>query len=273
MNEDLEIFEQQLKKSFVDVPLPSSLEPGRVAEALKRKPEIKVVKTPKWKRVASIAACAVLAVGVAAAAVTVMRGSHVETADSVSNDTAFDTQSSYGVGATGSESSETDEQGSILQAPTDTEQETVIVTSSLPEGYDAAVGSAIASSAYAVNATDASETARYSALAFSVIGYCERETTAVVYADVMCRDYLQTDGAATVDTERFYPAKIELDTSVETVDVISCEAYPDESYEYGAAVLLPAELAQTDYSGCKTELASRCDFDAVSYFGGGDNEA
>lgn len=276
MNEDLDVFEQQLKKSFVDVPLPTSLEPGRVAEALKREPAIKVVKTPAWKRVAAIAACAVLAVGVATASVTVIKGNLVGTgtAESKVNTESFDTQSSYGVGATSSGADASDDGQLKLEASSDSAEDLVYGDVELPQEVSSAVDDAICSASYAADAVDAEQNdTPYTAIAFTVTGYCQTDGNFTVYADVMSREYISdADVTADVRAERFYPVRLSVDMADDGAQITSFDAYPDDDYEYGAAELLPPQLADADAEINKTMLASQCDTKATQYYSGGGDE-
>lgn len=278
MNEDLGIFERELKELFVDPPLPESLEAGRVAEALKKpQPEIKLAPAP-WKRALRIAACVALVAGAATISIIALRqraGGALMGGNGA--DETFFTQST----AAGSEAgaggeaeggvivAPEDEKLDALQTPDDASWALIVASEDsgvpMPNGLDEAVSAAIIASN--ASADDGGESLRVEA--HYVLGSEDSESSIIVYAETAYREYkLGEDGAPVMTAGVSVPVAITFD---KTEDAYSLAEYrvPLDGADYESSIreIFPERLVKPALALAHAPtLGDECDARANAHF-------
>ncbi len=275
MNEDLNIFEKELKARFTDPPLPESLEAGRVAEALK-KPRVPIKLAPApWKRTLRIAAAVVLVAGAAIISVLAIRqraGNSIKTEES--DDNGFFTQST--VSSSEASGAGAEAEVGVIEAPEEAPAQpemtdagavlTVVSEKSgvpMPTGLDEAVSEAIISSNSGAGSAPA-----FATEAHRVLGSADSEAAIVVYAEVVYTEYaLGDDGAAVVTVNSSMPAAISFDKIGGGYGLAEYWVPDETGYEAALREKFPEPIAEEALAmSAASELLAECNAEAAAYF-------
>lgn len=275
MNEDLNIFEKELKARFTDPPLPESLEAGRVAEALKKPREpIKLAPAP-WKRALRIAAAVVLVAGAAIISVLAIRqraGNSIKTEENAGD--GFFTQST--VSSDEASGAGAEAEAGVIEAPEDapaqpelTDSGAVLTVASeksgvpMPTGLDEAVSAAIITS----NSGE-SDNASFTTEAHRVLGSADSEAAIVVYAEVVYTEYALGGGAAaTLTVNSSMPAAISFDKHEGSYTLAEYWIPAETDYEASVREKFPEQIAEEALAmSAASELLAECDAEAAAYF-------
>ncbi|MEG2083377.1 MAG: hypothetical protein RRY38_02125, partial [Oscillospiraceae bacterium] len=217
MNEDLNIFEEQLKHRFEEVPLPASLEPRKIADFLRDKPEIKVVHT--WNRIARIAASFAVVVGIAALSIIALRegNGNIDKSNKHSED-EFYTQSAYDAGVNAESSGEhtADVTQALPESSPDLRGAKTVVNGEFVPGkeIEPALGEALSAAVLEVNTVR--RQGEFAAETHEVLGMVDGGNAVTVYAVAMWRDYdLGRDGKPSLVSQTQSPVAVTFSSSVD----------------------------------------------------------